>query len=329
MITLNDYLYNGDTVLRILQKYHRDLEKDALEKHNELDLVHCEMLEGMIDVLEHNYFLKSQSQRIRELYTEMTVQYPFLAFTFKGRIKSLIRAESKLNGYILSFIKDYHEKHGEFPSINLLSRKLHAFRDLIAYRIVISMPRCHLAPGENREESELKYLYQIANLLPEFLEKRSFRIVKDQMEDISSSPILNNELRPYYQDYIEHPRKSGYRSLHITLFDELSESYLEIQLRTKEMDDFSEIGEANHLEYEKKQKNERSRSDLAYLMENPYYRDAYERVNLLNDLDLSKVDVNMFGAINNNLVNDGCGFFKGRLILPLEHLSRFQSDEFI
>ena len=37
-------------------------------------------------------------------------------------------------------------------------------------------------------------------------------------------------------------------------------------------------------------------------------------------------DVNMFKAINNQLINDGCGLFRGRQILPFEHLSRFQND---
>ena len=43
-------------------------------------------------------------------------------------------------------------------------------------------------------------------------------------------------------------------------------------------------------------------------------------------LDLAKLDVNMFGAGNNSLINDGCGLFRGRMILPYEHLSRFQND---
>lgn len=47
---------------------------------------------------------------------------------------------------------------------------------------------------------------------------------------------------------------------------------------------------------------------------------------LLQGLDLSKVDVNMFGAVNDQLINDGCGLYGGRLILPYEHLSRFQND---
>ena len=44
MITLNDYLYSGDTLLRILKKYIRDLRTEAKEKHNEIDLVNCNIL---------------------------------------------------------------------------------------------------------------------------------------------------------------------------------------------------------------------------------------------------------------------------------------------
>lgn len=38
---------------------------------------------------------------------EYSDRYSFLAFTFKGRIKSLIRFEEKINGKIVGFIYDY------------------------------------------------------------------------------------------------------------------------------------------------------------------------------------------------------------------------------
>ena len=53
---------------------------------------------------------------------------------------------------------------------------------------------------------------------------------------------------------------------------------------------------------------------------------AYERGMKLLNLDLAELDVNMFSAVNNSLINDGCGLYRGRLILPYEHLSRFQND---
>ena len=68
MITLNDYLYSGDTLLRILKKYIRDLRTEAKEKHNEIDLVHCNFLIQIQELLEHNDFLTAQSQKIREFY---------------------------------------------------------------------------------------------------------------------------------------------------------------------------------------------------------------------------------------------------------------------
>ena len=68
MITLNDYLYSGDTVLKILQKYTRDLRKEAKLTHNEIDMMHVNLLIQITELLEHNDFLTAQSQKIREFY---------------------------------------------------------------------------------------------------------------------------------------------------------------------------------------------------------------------------------------------------------------------
>lgn len=168
MITLNDYLYSGDTVLRILKKYIADLRISAVQKHNEVDLVHCDFLIQIMELLEHNDFLTSQSQKIREFYKYMAQEYPYLSFTFKGRIKSLIRAEGKFNGYIVEYIYDYYEKNGSYPSVSEIKERLNCFRDLIAYRIVISMPRCHMKQKQDRKKEEIRYLYRIANVLPQF-----------------------------------------------------------------------------------------------------------------------------------------------------------------
>ena len=326
MITLNDYLYSGDTVMRILKKYKRDLGRDAALTGNEIDMIHCDFLQSIIDLLEHNEFLTAQSQKIREFYMYMARQYPWLAFTFKGRIKSLIRAEEKFNGYIVEYISDYYREQGTYPPVAELKNKLNCFRDLIAYRIVISIPKCHLQPGQDPETEELKYLYRIANVLPEFLEERGFTTESANGIKYSTSPLMSEDVKPYYRDYICDQTIYGYRSLHITFYDNSSRSYMEMQLRTKTMDDIAEIGSANHINYEKRQEDERTRRSLIPLGENRYFDEAYARGMRLLRLDLSELDVNMFAAINNSLINDGCGLFRGRLILPYEHLSRFQND---
>ncbi|KZL88463.1 guanosine polyphosphate pyrophosphohydrolase [Clostridium magnum] len=326
MKKLNDYLYSGDTVLRILKRYADDLKQSAKETHNQIDLVHCNFLLQIAELWQHNDFLTSQSQRIREFYKFMANEYPFLAFTFKGRIKSLIRAEAKFNGYIVEYIYKYYIEQGNYPSLPELKNCLNCFRDLIAYRIVISLPKCHLKEGESCEDEEIKYLYDVANQLLGFLEERGFTAELSSLTGQKKSPLLKESVSPYYRDYIANSESSGYRSLHITFYDNISRSYVEVQLRTKEMDDFAEIGPANHLGYEKRQESERARRDAIPKGENIYFDDAYERGIILHQLELSKVDVNMFSAVNNSLINDGCGLYRGRLILPYEHLSRFQND---
>ncbi len=324
MITLNDYLYNGDTVVKILHVYSRDLKKSAIENNNGVDLAHSNCLLQMINLLEHNDFLTEQSQKIREFYKYMADKYPHLAFTFKGRIKSLVRLEEKINGNIVEYVYDYHRKTGSYPSEAEIKNRIGRIKDLIAYRIVISLPVCHLKPGEDKEKLELQYLYEIANTLPDFLEERGFEPVLSGIEDMSST--IDERYRPYYRDYIEHPNSFGYKSLHISFFDNTSRSNIEVQIRTKEMDDNAEIGSADHLGYEKRQEKERARREEIPRGENKFFDDAYDRGIKLQELDLSKVSVNMFGAASNTLVNDGCGFYRGRLILPYEHLSRFQND---
>lgn len=326
MITLNDYLYSGDTVLKIIQNYSAGLREEARKSGNEIDRIHCNFLIQIRELLEHNEFLTAQSRKIQEFYRYMAREYPFLAFTVKGRIKSLIRAEEKFNGYIVEDVYNYYTEYGKYPPVSALKGRLSGFRDLIAYRIVISLPRCHLEEGKDQKEEELKYLYQIANALPGFLEERGFTAEPANGVMESSSPLMEDSARPYYRDYISHPSAYGYQSLHITFYDNSSRSYLEVQIRTKDMDDVAEIGAANHLGYEKKQEHERAKRHKIPEGECVYFDEAYERGMRLLNLDLSRLDVNMFAAVNNSLINDGCGLFRGRLILPYEHLSRFQSD---
>ena len=76
MITLNDYLYSGDTVFRIIQKYIEDLRKEAKEPRNEVDMMHCNFLVQILELLEHNEFLTAQSQKIRDFYMYMAKEYP-------------------------------------------------------------------------------------------------------------------------------------------------------------------------------------------------------------------------------------------------------------
>ena len=46
MILLNDYLYDGNTVLKILHEFYADLKESAIREQNGVDLVHSNILLG-------------------------------------------------------------------------------------------------------------------------------------------------------------------------------------------------------------------------------------------------------------------------------------------
>lgn len=188
----------------------------------------------------------------------------------------MIRAEEKFNGYIVETIYDHYKESGTYPTLEELKGRLSCFRDLIAYRIVISMPRCHLRHGEDRESQELRYLYDIANVLPQFLEEHGFIPEHAKGVKESTSSFLLDEVKPYYRDYVCGQSPSGYQSLHITFYDNSAHCYTEVQIRTKSMDDIAEIGAANHRGYEKEQEKERARRKLIPVGECSYFDDAYE-----------------------------------------------------
>lgn len=144
MITLNDYLYSGDTVFRILKKYSEDLKRAAEENQSEVDLLHYYFLLQIMELLEHNDFLTAQSQKTGSFISIWQNSIRIFLLHLKGGCKSLIRAEAKFNGYIVAYVYDYYLKNHAYPPVDELKERLTRFRDLIAYRIVISMPKCHV-----------------------------------------------------------------------------------------------------------------------------------------------------------------------------------------
>lgn len=325
MIKLTDYLYNGDTVLKIIDKYASDLLTEAGKNGSRVDEAHGEYLADLESLLIHNDFLTSQSQRIRDFYMEMVRKYPYLAFSFKGRIKSLIRAEEKFDRKLVNLYAEAYEKDGTLPDDEKAARDAASVRDLIAYRIIISIPKCHLGPDEDEDAVNIGLLYKIAEELPAFLELEDFVPQSNFFAKTHPSSQLSDTVKPYYKDYVEYASERGYQSLHIAFLDKVSDSIFEIQLRTKKMDDYAEIGQANHFSYEEGQHLKENRRALPEGLKREY-DEAYERLDSIRKLDLTKVDVNMFTAVSNVLINDNCGLFRGRLILPYEHLSRFQND---
>ena len=106
------------------------------------------------------------------------------------------------------------------------------------------------------------------------------------------------------------------------------EAIWKCSFETKKMDDIAETDRRITWGYEKRQEHERARRDAVPKRGNAFTSMRHTRRGMkLFNLDLKDLDVNMFAAMNNSLINDGLpGLYRGRLILPYEHLSRFQND---
>ena len=93
------------------------------------------------------------------------------------------------------------------------------------------------------------------------------RIVTETPEDCYKA-LINNKyplIENTFKDYIKKPKENGYKSLHFCI--RYGEKIVEIQTRTKEMNEFAEEGAAAHWEYKKINGNEKFEKKTAWLKE--------------------------------------------------------------
>lgn len=80
----------------------------------------------------------------------------------------------------------------------------------------------------------------------------AFRIIVDSLEDCYKALGVIHTKYPMiagrYKDYISTPKQNGYRSLHTGVIGPLNRR-IEVQIRTKDMDNVAELGVAAHWEY--------------------------------------------------------------------------------
>ena len=326
MLDITQYFENGYVAPDIVKFFEKDLREQS---RNMIDIEHSNLLLRYSIYLESNDFLDSVSDDMTQFRKQVVDKYSDITLTISGRIKSIIRVEQKFNGYIIEFCSNYYHKYKTFPSEEEMSKYLQRFRDLIAYRIIVSVPEQCLK-GRDKNKIEVDYVYKIANNLPSFFTKRGYSIEYASsvvgVSTIRKRSKLLQENRRYFKDYIVQPKENGYQSLHIALIDNHSHfANIEIQLRTFDMDCFAELDEnVNHSAYESTQNDTRTKSRLPFGICS-YYDEAVQRYSRLYNYDLTRAKIDHFKAVrlpNNTVIfNDHAGVKFGRIIDPREYLA--------
>lgn len=175
-------------------------------------------------------------------------RFPSLIFNIKIRIKSYDSYINKLNENILK---------GKDPYIN----------DIMAERVIIS--------GYNGSKDEIlltSMCDEIAKALYDFRIQTNFRMKKDIEPNEA-----NSEKEYVTKDYIEHPKKNGYQSIHILMENKNNKDFTyETQIRTLEMESISKTsGEIAHNKYKPRILNDLSPNRVPIYSEISCFTDEF------------------------------------------------------
>lgn len=342
MEKISNYLYTGTTVPHIVELYAKDLAVSE----SQIDIFHSNFLFNYMSLITNNEFLDRYVAIFRAMYLAIIAKFPNVTIVFKGRIKSLRRVEEKFNRYIIKHVNEYYILHDSFPNEDDIIKYLYRFRDLMAFRIIVSLPSCHLKKFNNiedlemqKQEKEIENLRQIVNFVYKFLTSNGLdAVIASQLIDvtcISEGKNINSKISKYLKDYIQSPKPNGYRAIHICFSDRFFKSetgipmFIEFQFQTKSMNDFTSF-DSDHVSYELNQKE--SIKSYAFVKEDKedlpdYIINAQERLDDLYNLNLEQLNIDLFACRYINGVpkfNDYSGFYVPRSILSYEHISKEQ-----
>lgn len=229
---LPEYVYSGSSVLDLLRRYIAVLE--AQQPQTERTRLHIAAHRRYMRFLQDENLLNSFTYDVNALSSTLSETFPFLGFKITMRLKSFTSTEVKTVKYL---------NEGKNP--------VERMGDYVAFRIIIEQ--------DDMDPYDLMlYCYQIDAHLVNFFKSLgySFRPADSISKQINpDSNILDSIVIPMEndvpeddgckKDYIRHFKANGYQSLHRTFVNPVGLPF-EVQIRTKQMDEFATEGYADH-----------------------------------------------------------------------------------
>lgn len=231
---LPDLIYQGNDIPEVLRLYEQELRKGGEDFKS---IAHAGAIKRYHDLITDKKFLSVLRRTFDTLYQILEAEIPDLRFSIEGRRKSMVSYEDKINKMLAE------------------NRSLDLIRDMFAFRIIIF--------GADDYSSQLiNKCYDVMNRIITLYVSKGFTLCEEDpvvgtMEKDSpeyqklivpkESGISENYLYGV-KDYILHPKKNGYQSLHC-VFRTPSGYCFEVQVRTFGMHVYAVDGNAEHSAY--------------------------------------------------------------------------------
>ena len=245
-----------------------DLFREAVYSHNSLPSIleafadSLENAEGSIEqIILSEVLMYKQLIQNRELFAILRdwidELYQILATVLPDHVSFTIECRRKsAQSTIIKILNDYFDE----TSINLF--------DLVAFRIVID--------SLESTEEQIKHCYTVADICMKFFQQKRCTLCAPSKK-VGKSNLM--------KDYIQSPKSNGYMSIHLA-FKTLGKDVVECQIRTLDMHERAEIGNADHGHY----KNSEYKSVSPYL-----------------ELDPTRVKIPNFRVLSNGSIYDQVG----------------------
>ncbi len=271
-----DFMVNGRSMRDAILEY-----ADALtELNNEIDILHA------VKISEYAYTLDAEKRAVTTVsrimdFIKKTIPNTNVQAYF--RIKSFLSFERKVNNTLVEACKG----RGNINYKELINAMNYGLNDIIGFRFIVH--------GLSNEDA-ISNIYKVANkLIPEMTRLGFIAQEHPKLKDIDTSvektknPNLCEEFESFFKDYIYYVKKNGYQSLHIIFWSTVLGRFFEIQFRTPAMHFHAEYGKPAHRDYKEKKYNPTLHGDVL-----PPVREAVERLRMLQNIDVSKINIQHF-----------------------------------
>ena len=208
-------------IIKFSDRLHNMKTLDSLSKEKQIRI--SEETRNLYAPLAHRLGMNQLKMEYENLILKYTNRDAY--DSIKKKLNTTNRARAK---YIEEFIKPIKEELSNFSfNGDVFGRAKHYYS---IYRKMES---------QSKKFSDLYDLFAI-------------RIVVDKIEEcytvLGIVHQLYTPMQERFKDYIATPKSNGYQSIHTTVFGQ-NEKIIEIQIRTKSMDQLAEVGVAAHWIY--------------------------------------------------------------------------------